>query len=100
MFWHAALLHTLKIYSVSGWIFDLINDGFSKSFHINAGVPPICSIIKPTLFLFSITNILDVIISQLDINADYTISLNGKLNLTDEVKLASDFQINLQSIDS
>lgn len=75
--WHADLLHKLKGYGISGWIFELIqsflsiheikivlNGHSSRSFSINVSVSH-DSIFGPTLFLIFVNDLPGVISSQL-----------------------------------
>ena len=85
--WHAALLHRLKSYGISGQIFDLISsflsnrrlrvvlDGkSSQEYTVNVGIPQ-GSIFGPTLFLLYINDLTDSIICDIDVYADDTCSL-------------------------
>ena len=82
--WHAALLHRLKLYGISGQIFSLISsflsnrqlrvvlDGkSSQEYPVNAGVPQ-GSILGPTLFLLYINDRPDDVICNIAIYADDT----------------------------
>ena len=82
--WHAALLHRLKYYGISGQIFGLISsflinrwlrvvlDGkSSQEYSVNAGVPQ-GSILGPTLFLLYINDFPDNVLCDISIYADDT----------------------------
>ena len=82
--WHAALLHKLKSYGISGQIFGLFSsflsnrwlrvvlDGkSSQEYPVNAGVPQ-GSILDGTLFLLYINDLPDDVICNIAIYADDT----------------------------
>ena len=105
--WHAALLHKLKSYGISGQIFSLISsflsnrrlrvvlDGkSSQEYPVNAGVPQ-GFILGPTLFLLYINDLSDDVICDIAVYADDTTpyskcdqasDLWQKLELTSELE--------------
>ena len=83
--WHAALLHKLKSYGISGQIFGLISsfvsnrwlwvvldEKSSQEYPVNAGIPE-GSILGPTLFLLYINDLPDNVICNIAIYADSNI---------------------------
>ena len=75
--WHAGLLHKLRSYGISGYIFGLtssflskrrlwvvLNGKSSKKYPVNVGVPQ-GSILGPTLFLLYINNVPDDVICNI-----------------------------------
>ena len=114
--WHAGLLHKLKLYGISGQMFDLISlflsnrwlrvvlDGKSlQEYPINAGVPQ-SSILGPTLFLLYINDLPDDVIYDIAIYADDT-TLYSKCGQTSDLwqqlELASELESNLRdTVDS
>ena len=103
--WHAGLLHKLKSYGISGWIFWLISsflsnrqlqvvlDGkSSQEYPVNAGVPQ-GSILGPTLFLQYINDLPDDVICNIVIYADDTTpcsKCDRTSDLWQQLELASD----------
>ena len=111
MLWHAALLHELKSYRISGQIFGLISsflsnrrlrvvlDGkSSQEYPVNAGVPQ-GSILGPTLFLLYINDLPDDVICDIAIYAD-DITLYSKCDqasdLWQQLELASELESDLR----
>ena len=114
--WHAALLHKLKSYGISGEIFGLISsflsnrrlrvvlDGkSSQEYPVNAGVPQ-GSILGPTLFLLYINDLPDDFICNIAIYGDDT-TLYSKCDqasdLWQQLELASELESDLRdTVDS
>ena len=114
--WHAALLHKLKSYGISGQIFGLISsflsnrrlrvvlDGkSSQEYPVNAGVPQ-GSILGPTLFLLYINDLPDDFICNIAIYGDDT-TLYSKCDqasdLWQQLELASELESDLRdTVDS
>ena len=109
--WHAGLLHKLKSYGISGYIFGLVSfflsnihlqvvlDGkSSQEYPVNAGVPQ-GSILGPTLFLLYINDLPENAICDIAIYADDT-TLYSKCDqasdLWQQLELASELESDLR----
>ena len=109
--WHAAVVHKLKFYGISGQVFGLIssflsnrrlqvvlNGKLSQEYPVNAGVSQ-DSILAPTLFLQEINDIPDDVICYIAIYADDT-TLYSKcgqaFDLWEQLELASELESDLQ----
>ena len=108
--WHAGLLHKLKSYGISGWIFGLISsflsnrqlqvvlDGkSSQEYPVNAGVPQ-GSILGPKLFLLYINDLPDDVICDIVIYADDTTpysKCDWASDLWQQLELASQLESDL-----
>ena len=109
--WHAALLHKLKTYGISGQMFGLISSFFSnrqlqvvldgkssQEYPVNASVPQ-GSILDPTLFLVYINDLPDDAICNIAIYADNT-TLYSKCDqasdLWQQLELASKLESDLR----
>ena len=109
--WHAALLHKLKSYRISGQIFGLISsflsnrrlsvvlDGkSSQEYPVNAEVPQ-GSILGPTFFLLYINDFPDDVICDAAIYADDTTlysRCDWASDLWQQLELASELESDLQ----
>ena len=70
--WHASLLHKCKSYGISGWVFHIISSFLSNKniqwmLQVPAGISSECSILRPTLFLFCMNDLLDDVIYNIAI---------------------------------
>ena len=109
--WHAALLHKLKSYGISGQIFGLISsflvnrhlqvvlDGKpSHKYPVNSGVPQ-GSILGPTLFPLYVNDLPDDIISNIAIYTDDTplySNCDQASDMWQQLELASKLESDLQ----
>ena len=108
--WHAGLLHKLKSYGISGWVFGLIFsflsnrrlrvvlDGkSSQEYSINAGVRQ-RFILGPTLFLLYINDLPDVICNVAIYAGDTNLysKLDQASDLWQQLELASATESDLQ----
>ena len=109
--WHVGLLHKLKSYGVSGWIFSLalsflrnrwlrvaLDRNSSKRYTVNSGVPQ-GSILDPILFQLYFNDLSDDVLCNIVIYADDT-TLYSKCDqvsdLWQQLELASELESDLQ----